>query len=167
MAMNNKAQMIVLKLMLAIVILIMAVGFSQPLRENIDIATNTSANLNCSVSETLSTPNKAACVVMDFSLFYLIGAMIAVGMAFVAGRKDITGIITAIAVFIITTILIEPLKSILLIVRDADWLNCAATTSVGAKLTCIVFDIWLFWFIVVAISSAITYIFVKKVLPPQ
>lgn len=159
---DKKAQMLILKIMIAVVILIISMIMISPVKESIDTNTNTS-QLNCS-STSLSTSNQATCVVLDFLLFYILGAAISVGMAFIAGKKDISGVITAIVIFVIVTILIEPLKDLIIYARDASHLNCATTTSVAAKMSCILIDLWLFWFIAAILSAATTYIFVKKVL---
>ena len=98
----------------------------------------------------------------------MIGISICAGMAFLAGKKKVSGVITAIVVFVITSILIEPLKDFIIYARDASHLNCVGTTiSVGSRLSCLVIDLWLFWFVVTAIAASITYMFVKKVLPKE
>ncbi len=162
---NKKAQVIILKIMLSIIILIMAVAFTRPLKDVIGTSRNTSNVLNCSGTN-LTATSTATCVVLDFSLFYFIGIVISVGMAFLAGRKNISGIVTAIVVFVIVNILISPLKEFIVFARDAAHLNCAsASISIGARLTCILFDAWLFWFVAVALSAALSFIIAKKVLP--
>jgi len=133
-----------------------------PTKEAIVAGTNTSANLNCS-AESLSNAQGATCIVVDFLLFYMVGAALGAGMAFVAGKKKLNGIVTAIVVFVIASILINPLKELIVYARDAAHLNCAdATISVASRMTCLIVDLWLFWFVLIAISAAITYIFIKK-----
>ena len=162
---NKKGQVIILKIMLAIIILIFAIAFTRPLKDTIGTSMNTSSALNCTGTN-LTTTSTATCVVLDFSLFYFIGILISVGMAFLAGRKNISGIVTAIVVFVIVNILITPLKEFIVLARDTAHLNCAdAAISVGARLSCLVFDAWLFWFVVVALSAALSFIIAKKVLP--
>jgi len=161
---NKKGQMIILKIMLAIIILIMAMTFIAPLKESIGLSRNTSSSLNCSAPD-LSSVTNATCIVLDFAMFYFLGIAISIGMAFIAGKKDVGGVVTAIVVFVVVNILISPLKDFIIYARDATHLNCAgAALSVGSRLTCILFDLWLFWFVVIAISSALTFIFAKKVL---
>lgn len=164
--MKKKAQAIILKMMMAIIIFIIVMIMIQPIKENIDSNTNTS-QLNCS-STTISEANNATCIVMDFALFYLIGAALSVGMAFIAGQKDINGVITAIVIFVIVNILINPLKDFIIIARDSSHLNCAASSlSVATRLSCIIVGLWLFWFVAVVLSASLTYIFVKKVLKKE
>jgi len=163
--MNKKAQMIILRMMIGVIIFVMVMIMIVPTKEAIESGTNTSANLNCSATE-LTNAQEATCIVTDFLLFYMIGIALCAGMAFVAGKKKLSGVITAIVVFVITSILINPLKEFIVYARDAAHLNCAdATISVASRLSCLVVDLWLFWFVVTAIAAAITFIFVKKVLP--
>ena len=165
MVMNKKGQMIILRLMIGIIVFIMIMIMIQPTKQAIEYGTNSSANLNCSATG-LSEAQEATCIVVDFALFYMIGLAITAGMAFMAGRKHISGIITAIVVFVVTSILIDPLKDFIIYARDASHLNCASSTiSVATRLSCLIVDLWLFWFILTAISATITYIFVKKVIP--
>ena len=161
MVMNKRGQVLILKIMLAVVMLIFAIGFSGPIRENIENVVNTT-NMNCS-SNSLSYSMNATCTVVEFMLFYLIGGLISVGMAFIAGSKNASGIITAITIFVITTVLINPLKDLIIAWRGASYLNCSGTISVANKLLCILADAWLFWFIAIALSATVTYIFVKEV----
>ena len=163
MDMNKKSQMLVLKLMVGIIIFIIVMIMIQPVKESVVEVTNSTVGLNCT-SPTISTEYKAACIVTDFLLFYIIGAAISVGMAYIAGKRDINGTITAIVIFIIVNILIEPLKTLIIYARDSSHLNCgAAGLSVANNMSCILIDFWLFWFVMVVLSAAITYIFVKKV----
>lgn len=160
MAMNNKSQLLILKLMVGIIIFIMAMIMIAPLRESIDINTN-STELNCSASG-LSVETEATCIVVDWLMFYILGAAISVGMAYIAGRRTVNGTITAIVIFVITTILIEPLKTLIILARDSSHLNCGAVgNSVGTNLSCILVDLWLFWIIATVLAAAVTLIFVK------
>ena len=162
MALNKKSQLFILRMMIGIVVFIAIVIMIQPTKEVIDTAMN-DTDFNCS-ADNLTTANQAACVVTDFSLFYMIGIAISAGMAYMLGKKQVSGVITAIVVFVITTILIEPLKDFIILARDASHLNCAAEgLTVATRLSCLVIDLWLFWFIVTAISVAIAFLFVKKV----
>jgi hypothetical protein len=163
--MNKKSQLIMLKIMLAILVLIVAMIFTQPLKESINIGTNSSSNLNCSASD-LSAETNATCIIMDQGLFYFLGIILSIGMAFVAGKRNVSGVVTAIVTFVIVHILISPLTTLIIYARDVDHLNCAASTiSTAARMTCILLDVWLFWFVIAVISAAITFMFAKKVLP--
>jgi len=163
MAMNNKGQMIILKMMIAIVMLVFVLGWIIPIQEAITTAGNSSSALNCT-SSGLDYQQVATCTVLDFTLFYYIGALISVGMAFLAGKKNGFGVITGITSFVITMVLISPLKQIIVLVRDASHLNCAdATISVASKMSCLVVDLWIFWFVAIVLSAIVSYFFTKEV----
>ena len=161
---SKKGQMFILRMMIGIIVFIMVMIMITPLKESIVTGTNTSAHLNCSApSASLTNAQGATCIVIDFLLFYMVGAALGAGMAYVGGKKKLNGIITAIVVFVVCSILINPLKDLIVYARDATHLNCAdATISVASRMTCLVVDLWLFWFILVAISAAVAFIFIKK-----
>lgn len=164
MALNKRGQRVILSIMLAIIAFIMALGFSKPIIESIEITSN-SSSINCT-SPTITGVTKATCIIIDVGLFYFLGSCIAAGIAYITGKKNITGVLTAIFVFIAVTVIITPLKDLIILFRDINHLNCAsAAISVGANLTCLFVDLWLFYFVVTAIAAGITYIFMKKVLP--
>ena len=160
---NKKAQKIFVLLMVAIMAFIVLVIFAQPLKQEIGKAINTTT-LNSS-NPNISVESKATIIILDMGLFYFIGMIIAVSIAFVSGKRTITGVMTSIMVFIVTIVLITPLKTLVILVRDIDNLNCASSLiSVGARLSCIVVDLWLFYLVVVVIASALTFAFTTKVL---
>ena len=164
MALNKKAQGIIVAIMVGIMAFIVAAVLIQPVNDEVKITMNQSG-LDCTNSS-ITPVHKTTCTVVDFGLFYFISTVIAVGLAFVAGKRNITGILTSIFVFIVTVSLITPLKDFIILARDATHLNCGgAGISVGANLTCIFVDLWLFYFVAIAIASAITFIFIKKVSP--
>jgi hypothetical protein len=163
--MNSKGQIVVVKLMFAILLLIATIFLVPVVQQTITGAGNTSANLNCS-SSTNNNVTNATCIVMDMGFFYFISSCIAVGLAFLTGRKTITGVLAAIFTTIVVIVLITPLKSFIVLLRDSGHLNCsAANISVGAKMLCIFADLWLFYFVVAAIAAAITYITLKEFVP--
>lgn len=164
--MNKKGQMIILKIMVAIIVLVFVLGWSYPIQEAINYAGNTSTSLNCS-SSSLDYQQVATCTVLDFTLFYYLGALISIGMAFLAGKRNGLGVITGITSFVITIVLISPLKELIVYVRDSDHLNCTATTSIAAKLSCLVVDLWIFWFVGIILSAIVTYFFAKEVIKPE
>jgi len=158
--MNNKSQMLILKLMVAVIIFIIVLIMVAPLKESIDTSTN-STLLNCSAPG-LAVETEATCIVTDFLMFYIIGAALSVGMAYIAGRRTINGTITAIVIFVVTTVLIEPLKTLILLMRDSSHLNCGAVgNSVATQMSCILVDLWLFWLIATVMAAAFVFIFVK------
>ena len=163
---NKSGQVLLVKIMLAIVLLIGVMGISRPLIENVNLASN-STDMNCT-STTLTYTQSATCTVLDFIIFYMIGIGISIGMSFIAGSKNAGGIISAITIFVVVTVLINPLKELIVAWRGVTFLNCSgAGISIANKLACIIADAWLFWFVAIAISAAVVYIFVKKVLPGE
>jgi len=165
MALKKKAQYAVFLIMLGIIIFIMGLGFSKPLVDSITTARN-ATNLNCS-SPSINAVTKATCVTLNMGLFYFLGVMIAGSIAVLTGKKTFMAILTAIFVFAVIASMILPLKSLIILWRDANHLNCAATTLVGAKMACIVVDVWLFLFVVAAIAAGATLLFMKEVYPKK
>lgn len=162
---NKKGQQIFVSIMIGIIVFILIIILSFPLKDEIAKAKNTTY-LNESNLAGLTVENQATVIILDMIPFYFIGTLIAISIAFVTGKKNITGVITAIMVFIIISILITPLKSLIILARDADHLDCTNTAiTTGGKLACIVVDIWLFYFVVAAIAASVTYIFLNKALP--
>lgn len=159
---NNKGQVVFYRAMMAILILIAVVIISPAVKEVISNAYN-SADLSC---PTTNNPTMiAVCVVLDNAIFFFLGSCAAVGLAFLAGKKDITGVISAITIFIVTVVMINPLKQWIVYIRDTNHLGCSITgITMGNQLACIFFDVWLFWFICTVIGAGLTYIFVDKVL---
>jgi len=163
MVMNKKGQIIILKIMIAVIMLVFVLGWVVPIKEAITTAGNSSSALNCS-SSGLDYQQVATCTVLDFTLFYYIGALICVGMAFMAGKRNSFGVITGITSFVITIVLISPVKQLIVYVRDASHLNCASTSiSVASKMSCLLIDLWLFWFVAIVISAIVAYFFTKEV----
>ena len=161
---NKKGQTIVVLLMISILIFITGMILVQPLKEGIAQARNTT-QLNAS-NPNISTVNKATVIVLDIGIFYFIGIVIASSIAFVSGKKGFADTITAIFVFVVINVLITPLKDLIILFRNSSNLDCANTAiSVGNRLSCIIVDLWLFYFVVTVIAVAITLIFTKIVLP--
>ncbi len=161
---NKKSQIIIFRIMFCILIFIVALNFSQPTKEVIADARN-STELNCTGNPSIGVVDNATCIVLDAFIFYFISIVIALGLAFVSGKTTIEGVLTTIFTFILTITLITPLKSFIVLFRDATHLNCAATTSTGLKMACIFVDLWLFYFVIIVISTAVTLIFTTKVFP--
>lgn len=73
-------------------------------------------------------------------------------------------IMIAIMVFIVAIILIVPLKDVITTGRDADHLDCENTSiTTGARVTCILVDLWLFYFVGVCIGGGLAFITVKRI----
>lgn len=82
--MNNKGQVIFLTFMIALTLIVLALGLAFPVKESIDIARN-SNNLNCTNS-TISTFDKGACIVADLTIFHYIGGLIFIAGMIVAAK---------------------------------------------------------------------------------
>ena len=164
---SKKSQKIIASLMVSILAFIVLLIVSTPLREEISKVTNGTFSSELNSSNTgISTANKATVIMWDMALFYFIGTLIAASIAFVTGRKSFVGTITAIFVFILVSVLITPLKDLIILARDSGHLGCAnAAITVGNRLACIVVDLWLFYVVVTVIAAAATFIFVKKAIP--
>jgi len=158
---NKKSQTIIVALMVGVMIFILAAVLTGPLKdETVKIRNNT--YLNCS-EPTTSKVNIATCTIIDMGFFYFISVCMAISIAYVSGKKNITGILTAIMVFVVIVSLILPLKDFIILARDSTHLDCTnASISIGARLTCLFVDLWLFLFVVTVIAAGVTYIFLKK-----
>ncbi len=163
---SKKSQQIFVSIMVSILALILVLILVSPLKESISNATNGTASVLLNSSNpSLSVEHKATVIVLDMALFYFIGIMIAASIAFITGRRSFTGTITAIMVFVIVSVLITPLKTLIILIRDSGHLDCTnAAITVGGKLACLIVDIWLFYFVITAIAAAATFIFVTKVI---
>lgn len=158
---DKKAQQAIVAIMVGIIIFIMLAVFIKPLNEQTTITMN-ATNLNCT-DTSITTERNVTCNIVDYGFFYFVSIMIATSIAVVSGRKKITATITSVFVFIVVVLLITPLKDFIIIARDASHLNCgAASITIGAKLACIAVDLWLFYFIITAITTAVVLIFTKK-----
>lgn len=157
--MAMKGQVLIMRVMMAVNILIAVVIISPAVLEAINTG---STGLSCdSATDTVLI---AACTVIDITIFHIIGIGLAVSLAFAAGRKDVGGVVTGISVFIITTVLISPLKSIIIIGRDASHLNCGAGgLTIGNSMACLALDIWLFWFVVTILAGIFSYMIADKI----
>ena len=166
MVINKKGQQIILSIMMGILILILALILSPAIREEVTKSVNGTYSTYLNTSDPdIAIEHKATTTILDMGIFYFIGMFIAASLAYVTGKKSITGVITAIMVFVIVAVLITPLKTLIVLFRDSSHLACDVSgASVGTLLSCLVVDIWLFYFVVAAISVGISLIFVKTVL---
>lgn len=85
MVLNKKGQIIFYKLMLAIIVIILALSLAAPTKEFTDSARNETTNLggqglNCT-SSTLSDFDQGACMIVDLTQPYFIGALIFIGVS--------------------------------------------------------------------------------------
>ena len=79
------------------------------------------------------------------------------------GQAIFVGIMIAIMVFITAIVLIEPLKEVITTGRSVGYLDCTNTSiSVGTKATCILVDLWLFYFVGVVIAGGLSFVAAKK-----
>lgn len=152
---GKKSQILLVKIMLAILLLAFIVIIVQPTQETIEYGTNSSM-LNCS-SPSISEINKVTCNVLDPGLlFYFIGTLIAVSLAVIQGKKTLAGVIEAITIFIVVVLITSPVKTLILQFRTN--LSCgAAGLSLGTNMLCIFIDLWLFYFVILALSAVAVY----------
>lgn len=79
------------------------------------------------------------------------------------GQYIFAGIMVAIMVFITAIVLIEPLKDVIVLGRDADHLDCTnESITTSNRATCILVDFWLFYFVGVCIAGGIGFITAKR-----
>jgi len=83
--MNNKGQVAFLTMMIGIVIIVLALAFAPGLKLQID-STRGADGLDCS-NDSISTFDKATCIVIDLNMFYFIGGLIFIAGAVMMGRK--------------------------------------------------------------------------------
>ena len=109
--MNKRGQKTIVFLMVSVFVIILALAFSTPLRDQVGSTMN-SSSLDCTNS-TISTVTKATCTVVDFGFFYFISIVIAISLAIVTGKRNVTGIISSIFVFVVVVLIVA-----LLILHD-------------------------------------------------
>jgi hypothetical protein len=160
---NKKGQTIIVSIMIGIIILITAVVLIEPTKKSIENSRNTS-NVNCTQAndENRDSYENAVCIIQDVGLMYFISICLALSVAFISGKKNIIGIITSIFVFVVVTVLISPLKEWINLGRSALMCGTSGITP-GVGLLCLFFDVWLFYFVITAISTGILYIAAKRV----
>ena len=74
-----------LGLMFAVMYLIAAIAFIEPIKEQITIGRD-SNHLDCTNSS-ISTGTKSTCIIVDWYLPYFVGVVIAVGMGLIGIRR--------------------------------------------------------------------------------
>jgi len=75
------------------------------------------------------------------------------------GQEIFGGIMVIFIVFIVLVILIEPLKQVIIIGRDAQHLDCDnASISVGQSGACILTDWYMFYFLGAVMAASFYYI---------
>ena len=85
MVMNKKGQWVIAGVLIAVMVFIIAVQFIQPLKNEINTA-RSPPNLDCT-NASISTGQKATCVITDFYLFYFLGMTMAAGLSYLAYKK--------------------------------------------------------------------------------
>lgn len=79
------------------------------------------------------------------------------------GQAIFFGMMTAVLVFVILVQLITPLKDFTSNARDDDHLNCTNTANpTGTKISCVIVDWYMPYFLCAGIAVAIGYITGKK-----
>lgn len=80
-----------------------------------------------------------------------------------SGQVIILGIMMMIIGLILAVILSQPIRELIDISRGADSMDCDNTSiSTGTRMTCIVFDIFLPYFVATIIFLSGSYLFYKK-----
>lgn len=86
--MNNKGQVFFYGMMLGLVIIVLALALAPSVRDFTESAMNDTVGdtlgLNCTSTD--SNFIKATCVVVDISIFYVIGTLLLIGGAVIAGK---------------------------------------------------------------------------------
>ena len=86
--MNNKGQVFFYGMMLGLVIIVLALALAPSVRDFTESAINDTVGdtlgLNCTGTD--SNFIKATCVVVDISIFYVIGTLLLIGGAVIAGK---------------------------------------------------------------------------------
>jgi hypothetical protein len=85
MVLGNKGQALIAGIMVAVIVFIIAVQFITPLKEIVNDV-RASDSLDCG-NTTISTGQKATCVIVDWYMPYLIVMIMAGGLGFITGDK--------------------------------------------------------------------------------
>jgi hypothetical protein len=81
-----------------------------------------------------------------------------------SGQMLIYGIMMLILALIFATIVTRPMIEVIDIARDSDHLDCSNNSiSTGQKATCLVFDIYLPYFVITILFLGGSYITYKKI----
>lgn len=78
---NKRGQMTLYIFMIAVVVILFALGVSGALKEQVEIARNPN-NLDCA-NTSISKFDKVNCIATDINQFYFIGGLVALGLGFV------------------------------------------------------------------------------------
>ena len=79
------------------------------------------------------------------------------------GQMIFVKIMVAIMVFVVAIVLITPLKEVITTGRDVNHLDCVnESITVGNRATCLLVDLWLFYFVGTCIAGGLAFITVKK-----
>lgn len=158
---GKKGQQLIVWMMVGIMVFIMLVTFIPAVTEQLS---TTTTSLSCDTPQNIYVA--ATCNVIESGIFYFIGTMIAISVAIATGRRNISGVMLSIFVFILVVVLTTPLKQFISLARDSAHLNCASgSISWGISLSCIVVDFWFFWFIASLLTAAGSYLILKRVMP--
>lgn len=82
---NNKGQIMFVGIMICIMAIITTIMLIEPMKEFLNIAVDTD-HLDCS-NTSISTGEKAACVITDWILPYFVGVCFAVAISWVGFKK--------------------------------------------------------------------------------
>ena len=81
--MNRKGQLVMVGIMMAVILIITAIVFIEPIKEQV---TTARTSINCS-SDTLSTSDDMLCIVTDTILFAFVGICFSVAIGFIGAKK--------------------------------------------------------------------------------
>ena len=78
------------------------------------------------------------------------------------GQMLLVGMMVAFFVFLVVVMLIEVFEDVVVIARDASHLNCDSTSlTTGTKLTCLVVDLYMFYFVGAVLAASVGYMFYR------
>jgi len=94
MAINKKGQVLFYSFMLGILVLVLALAFTEPVKQQVDSIRNTTTiegtvGLDCANS-TISDYDKGACLVADLTIFHFIGGLIFISGAILTAKLIFT-----------------------------------------------------------------------------
>ena len=79
----------------------------------------------------------------------------------------LTGVMVAVMLFIVAVIFIQPIKEVVEDARSADMLDCTnSSISTGTRMTCILTDLYLFYFFGMIISLGLSYLLFRRLTGP-
>lgn len=79
----------------------------------------------------------------------------------------LVGVMISVMLFIVAVIFIQPIKEVVEDARGPDLLDCTnSSISTGTRMTCILVDIYLFYFVGMVISLGLSYLLFRRLTGP-